>query len=378
MLGVRWITPVGANMKRWMLWVILTSLVVAAPVAAQEGESQSGLNSGGASAADGEAAGDSETDSDGEKSVDASVNAEEAKDEKLIPINASLNVNSSFGAATLLSNTEFTQTDYFRTGVNVGLSYNIIDELSVSTGIGYSKFLTDNGGRVFQREGRVSDVGLNFGWSGWTEENTGISISGGGGFNFPVSTVSRTVGLVVGTSAGLSLRRSFGGLNFSYSLGGGKDFHRFTSVTLPIDDLDVIARAGGEENVGAGLVALDGVLGEWSISNSFGLSFGFLDGFSASIGLSFIDFWTYDNGTITQDDEFVNPNAVVGRGHGQAMTGSMRLGYRIAPWLSASAAMVTNGAPLAADNRSLRFPFWDFENGQASRTSFSLGLGASY
>jgi hypothetical protein len=169
-------------------------------------------------------------------------------------------------------------------------------------------------------------------------------------------------------------------LNLNYSVGYSKNFHEYTSVVGDPNEIDILARNNGAENVSADLVATPGVLNSFSVSNSFGLGFGFLERFNAGLGLTFIDNWTYDNGTITTEDEFTAENAVVGRGHSQTMVGSLSLGYKPhgVDWLSTGVSATTAGAPLASDNKSFRFPWWDFENGIAARTSVSMRVSASY
>ncbi len=320
-----------------------------------------------------------EGEEEGEGDAEAVVEEEE---EAPFPVSGSVSVGGSFGAASVLSNSEFTQTDFFSSRVGLGLNYTVTEDISLSAGIGYSKFLTEDGS-VFQREGRLSDTDLGVGLPGWTdEEYTGISIAPGLGFSFPTSDLSIAEGKIMAVSADLSFSRSFGGLSLSYSFGASKNWHKFTSVVLDADELDVIARAGGVENVGSGLVAIDGVLPSFGFSHSFGANFGFLDDFSAGLSLSYFDDFSYDNGTILKDDEFT-PTILEEQGlditrRSQGVSGGLRLGYKINDWLSASASSSTSGSIFASDGKSIRFPFWDFENGISSRTRLSLGLSARY
>jgi hypothetical protein len=317
---------------------------------------------------------------------DATVSQDAAKDEPF-PLSVSVNAGLRSGAASFISDSEFTQTDYLLLSTGLGLGYQITDELSVSLGGGFSKYLSDNGGQNFQNEGRLQDMSLGLGYGPifQDEEYTGITLSGGIDFTIPVSDFSQAEGLYTSVSPSLSLSKSFGGLNLSYSLGFSKNFHEYTSATYPLDESQIIARSGGAENVKPGQVAIDGVLSEYSISNSFNLSYRFLEDFNARLGLTYGDSWTYDNGTITEADEFTNQYAVTGRGHAQSVGGSFGVGYNVPGVdslglqnLSLSLGSATGGAPLTADNKSLRFPFWDFESPQARYTSFSFGMAASF
>ncbi len=352
---------------RRLIWItLLGSLFVAGQASAQD---SAPITATGDVAEDGEVA----------EEVEADAEVAAVEEEKALPVGLSISTGGSFGAASLVSDSKFTQTDYFASNVSVGASYSPIDEITVGLGIGYSKYLTDDGS-VFIREGRLSDTSLSVGWAGWTEENTGLHFGVGGSATFPTSRASQFQRRYLGTGLSGSVSRGFGGLSLSYGLGYSKNFHEFTSVVVDPDELDILARNNGAENVTADLVAEGGVLGSFSVSNSFNMGFGFLERFNAGLGLTFIDSWTYDNGTITKRDEFTNENAVVGRGHSQVMVGSLSLGYRPhgVDWLSTGISATTAGPPLASDNKSFRFPWWDFENGIAARTSLSLRLSASY
>jgi hypothetical protein len=301
------------------------------------------------------------------------------------PITVSAGVSGTFGAATLISDSEFTQTDLFLLNTSLGLNYQYNDSLSFSAGTGFSQFLTRAGGQNSQFEGRLQDVSLSASlFPVFVEENTGIIVSGGLDLTLPTSDLSLAEGLYTQAGASLTFIRPFGGLILVWGLGYSKNFHEATSVVLDANELDVLARDGGAETLGAGRVAIDGVLPSFSVSNSFIFIYNFAGRYQLRASLAYIDAWTYDNGTITQDDEFVNENAVVGRGHSQTVSGGF--GFRALLWgdsffgrsLAASIGATTGGAPKTDDNNSFRFPFWDFENGIANRTRLNLGLSATF
>lgn len=301
------------------------------------------------------------------------------------PITTNVGVSSTFGAASLISNSEFTQTDYFLTSFSLGLNYQYNDQLSFSAGTGYSQYLTRGGGSNSQYEGRLQDTSLSVSlFPVFVEENTGIIASGGLGLTLPTSDLSLAQGLYTTVSPNLALIRPFGGMILVYSLGFNKNFHEATSQVLDSNELDVIARDGGAETLGAGRVAIDGVLPSFSVSNSFIFIYNFLEKFQFRTGITYIDSWTYDNGTITKDDEYVNENAVVGRGHSQTVAANF--GFRWLVWgdsffgrsVAARLQFNTAGAPKTSDNKSYRFPFWDFENGISNRTSINLGLSSTF
>jgi len=363
--------------------LLLAATAGATPPTAQQDGKLAQAQAEGAEATGGGSAdatgGDAEA-SDGDASASVSAEAGETPEEdKLVPFTTSISLGGGFGAATALAESEYTQTDYFESSVGLSLSYSPIEDLSLGASIGYSKFLTDNGGSVFQREGRLSDLSLSAGWPGWEEENTGIRISANASASLPTSDFSQFERRYLGVGAGVGLSKNFGGLGLSYNLGLRKNFHAYTSLVGDPNEIDLIARKDAAEVIGADLVALpEGVLSEWYIINSFSLGFAFLERYSAGLSLSYADVWSYDNGTISTNDEFVSPYAVVGRGHSQSVSGGLSLSASINDYVGVDVSVSTGGAPLTADNKALRFPFWDFENGQAARTSVGFGVNASY
>ena len=303
------------------------------------------------------------------------------------PLTFNGGVSGTFGAASLVAENPGTQTDYFLLSTSFGANYQFTDSLGLSVGSGYSQYLSEGGGINSQFEGRVQDTRLGLSlFPLYVEmETLGIIVSGGLGATLPTSTVSRAEGLIARVSPSVTLIKPFGGAVLVWSTSFTKNFHRFTSRALDINELDIIARDGGAEDLGQSLVAIDGVLPSFSWGNFFLLLYNIRGtGVQVRTSLSYSNTWTYDNGTITNDDEFTNPNAVPGRGHRQGVSGSFGMRYLLTGTsffgraLVASASVNTAGTPLTSNNRGTRFPFWDFENGIASRTSFNLGLSGTY
>ena len=301
------------------------------------------------------------------------------------PFFFSASVGNTFGVATLLADSEYTQTDYFLTNTSVSATYMLDDAISFSASGGVSKYLTSTGGINSQYEARFQDTSLSASiFPLFVERNTGIITTAGINLDLPTSDLSQAEGLYAAGSASFTALKPIGGMILVWSLGFAKNFHEYTSQTFDPTELDIIAREGGTEQLDARRVAVDGVLTSFSVSNTFLIIYNFLPKAQFRTSLTYSDGWTYDNGTITQEDEFTNPNAVTGRGHRQTTVGSFGLRYLILGQsffgrsLTVSTSVNTVGAPLTSDNSGLRFPFWDFENGQASRTTFNFGLSGTY
>jgi hypothetical protein len=298
----------------------------------------------------------------------------------------SAGLDGTFGAASLLADTPYTQTDYFLMSADLSANYQLTDEISLSAGTGWSKYLSQGGGANEQYESRLQDTSLSFSIFPIVSDETytGIIVTGGLSLRLPTSVFSQAEGLYTSISPSLTFIKPFGGAILVYSLGYNQNFHEYTSQTASASEFDLIARDGGVENLGADLVALDGVLPQFSIRNNFALLFNFAQVLQARVGFGFNDAWTYDNGTITQQDEFTSPYAVAGRGHRQNQSSSLGLRWLVTGdsffgrAVVASATMSNAASPLTDDNRGLRFPFWDFESPQATRTAFSFSVSGTY
>lgn len=316
-------------------------------------------------------AGDEATDED-----------EESEDDSLLPfgVSASIGTGTSLGA---ISRPDYQTSDGIRLSFGLGLSYPFDNGLRAGLNLGWSKFVTQNGGSVYQYEGRWSDASLSLAHgSVATIPGADINVSVNGSLSLPTSAFSRQSRLYTAARVGAGLSRSFGSFSTSYNFGVSKNFHRYTTTVQRLDnaaEADRFAREGGNERLAGDLVALEtGILPEWGISHSIGLSYRFDFGLSASLGWSFADSWSYADDSITADDEFTAPDAESGRGHSQSMSGSFGLGYSFLGNYSVSASLSTGGPPRTADNKRVRFPFFDTQSGNLQYTSIGLSLAGSW
>ena len=254
-----------------------------------------------------------------------------------------------------------------------------LDDFSVSLSFAFTQWLTQGGGANGPREARFQDIGLSLGWGGHSFEKTGIRLGGGLDFSFPTSVYSQTASTIVATGASLSLSKTFfERLSLSTYVAGGKTFHRFTSPVADISKIgedNVLFRAGGNEDLGSNLVAIGGLNTEYSLSTGISARVKIVEklSFSTSYGLG--NYWTYkaDN-----DDEFRNQNADSGRGFGQSISTRAALSYGFLDYFSLSGGISSAMAPKTSDNRSFRFPFWNTEGAASNQSSLYLTLSASY
>lgn len=323
-----------------------------------------------------------------DSNVAASAEAEAEEESKDWSISASLGMGIGQGTFVDVANdTEYADEvgpadnayDRWNMSFSLSPSYTIAEQFSVSTSVAWTQQLVAGGGINEPNELRFQDVGLDFGWAGHTFEAVPVSVDAGVSFAFPTSDTSQTSSLIVGTSVGGGLGyRLFDKVNLRYNLGIGKDFHEFTSPVIDEEEVgaeNLIWRAGGSERLSNGLVAIDGVNTEWSISNSVSASFPVWDKLRFSASYSFTTFWTYD---VLQKDEFSFEQAEEGRGVGQSTGTSLSLSYPFLDYFSASLGVRTSQQPKTADNRSFNFPFWNTNSAASNASQIRLGLSASY
>lgn len=318
----------------------------------------------------------------------SSVTVEESSDEAssgtlISPFSLGFGMTYSVGAGTIFRD-EATTTDYHLLTFSFSANYATpVPTLGVFLSWSLSKFLTDPGGSTYQREARAGDLTLGAAWGSffYDEKYTGLNFSANLALRFPTSEASRFTDLILGLPFGIGISRSFGNLNLRYSLGVSKNFHQYTSTVADLDsyEIQVIARDGGRENIGDALIALDtGLLGEWNLSNSLSLSYTWIPGLSSAIGFSIRNSWSYDNGTITEADQYTAEYAETGRGRVDIMTGTISTSYSFLEYFTTSIALSTSQMPFTADNESLRFPWLDLETGNFANTELSLSLDITY
>lgn len=356
------------------------------------------------------------------ESAAADVEAEEAAeaaeegDEDGKNWSASFSLGSSIGQGTFvnvdsdLSDPDCSTADQIETGCvgdasnafdranlsySLGGSYTLKDDFNFAASIALVQWLTAGGGRNAPNEVRWQDLGLSASYAGYTFETIGLNIAPSLSFTVPTSQASQFTSLVLGTSAGVSLSKTFfEKLSLSLGFSGGKDFHRFTSPVLTDlsdaeqaelrDDVkpeSVVYRSGGSEDLGRGLIAIDGVNTEYFFSGSLSASIPIYDKLRLAASYALSTFWSYsqdNDDEMTPDIEGVN----TGRGVGQITRTGVTLSYPVtiadAINLGLSAGISTGQYPKTSDNKSFRFPFWNFQGAASNGSALRFGVSASY
>ncbi len=324
-----------------------------------------------AAAADAKDASDDDDDDDDE-------DADEKDDDKSWTVGASASFDLGLGA--------FQKDKYakrirsrFAFKINGGYTIPVID-VDIHADTGFSQWMSKAGGSNGQYEFRWADSNIGLSRNIWSYKDGGFKVSFDADLSFalPTSTASINSKLYTTISPSLAASIKFHKLLFAYGIAYGHSFHKYTSITYDPSEVDVLSRSTGNELIGSHDIAIGGVLSEIELANEFALGYQFIPQLGLTIGFGFIDVWTYDNGTITKDDEFVNPNAKVGRGHSQLSQGSVMLIYNPHKWVTLQLAMVSTQPWKTADNKTLRFPWFDTVSPSKNYTKFIFAAAFQY
>ena len=299
-------------------------------------------------------------------------------DDKSWSVSASLGFDLGLGA--------FVKHDYakrirsrFKFAVTGSYTIPVID-VDVYAQTGFSQWMSKAGGTNGQYEFRWADSEIGFSRNIWSYKSGDFKFSFDGAlaFTLPTSTASINTKLYTTIAPSLALSFTLDKFTFAYAITYGHNFNKYTSTALDPSDVDVLSRSTGEELLGAHAVAIDGVLTEIELANQFAINYQFIKQFGMTVGLAFADGWTYDNGTITKDDEFVSPYAKVGRGHSQYSSGSLAFTYVPIKYVALALSMVSTQPWKTADNKTLRFPWFDTVSPAKNYTKFMFTASFTY
>lgn len=301
------------------------------------------------------------------------------EDDKSWGVSATIGFDLGLGA--------FTKNEYarkVRSRFTMGLEgyYTIpVIDVSIHLATGFSQWMSKAGGSNGKYEFRWADSSIGFSREIWHYKEGEFSVGFDAALDFaiPTSTASINTNLYTSIQPTLSASIKYSRLSLAYAITYSYNAHKYTSVTLDPDEVDVLSRSTGNEIIDSHNIAIGGVLAEHDLSNTFVLGIDCIKKMlSLSIGLAFSDSWSYDNGTNTSDDEFVGKYAKVGRGHSQYSQGSIALSYTPIQYVVLSLGMVSTQPWKTADNKTIRFPWFDTESPSKNYTKFLLSASFVY
>ena len=196
--------------------------------------------------------------------------------------------------------------------------------------------------------------------------------------DFPVSPKARFTDQIIGLRPGASATfKPMKWFSFTYYTGAIKSFNRFTHATVKVDDGVMLARPGGSESLGGGLIA-DGTTYniEWTWRNRFIADFTLPLDLSLSLDFIYDRSWGYQS---KPDDELTPEVGESGRPESDFTWNAVEVAWETpVPHMSLALGAATWQAPLTADNESVRFPFWDFVSPSSNRTTLYFDVAYTY
>lgn len=258
---------------------------------------------------------------------------------------------------------------------SVGAGYRL-DDFNLGIGLSASQWLTSGGGSLEPYEFRLHDVSLSAGWKGYNIEAIDTNISLSYGMSLPTSVYSRASNLILGNSLSLGVSRTFfEKLTLSYGLSGGWTPHTTSSPTV---DRKIAQIFREDDIVGNEVQVVGGVSTEFSLSNSLSASFPIWDKLSGSVSYAYSRYWSHYRDVDEEFNADFDGLQTGGRNTGDGVSGSASLSYPLGSYLSVSAGISTSQQPKTSDNKSFRFPWWNFSGAAANRSSVNFNLSGRY
>lgn len=192
----------------------------------------------------------------------------------------------------------------------------------------------------------------------------------------PTSYESQFRNLYLSAAAGFDLSRLIGPVFLTYTFRFNKNFNKYTVATVARDaDRPVMAaRSGGAEDLG-GSLATGSNNTSFSIYNSLMASVLITDEWTFTLQWAIANAWTYYVGP---DDLFKAPDAKAGRGQRDVMYGVVDVTYQPWPNFGFSLGLSTQQPVKTADNKTIRFPFWDIHTPGDNNSVIYFDVFATY
>ena len=310
---------------------------------------------------------------------------DEEKDDKSWHVFAEATFDLGLGAFT---KDEHARKIRSRFAFKFGASYKIpVIDVTIAAETGFSQWMSKGGSYAYgpangPYEFRWSDTTVGLSRDIWTytdkENKFNVGFLADLSFELPTSKASINENLYTTIMPTLGFTIGLADLSFLYTITYAHSFHEYTSTTYDPSEVDILSRSTGNEILDAHHVAAGGVLPEIALVHEFALSYKFIEQLSLAVGFGFGDIWSYDNGTITKDDEFVGMYSKVGRGHSQYSKGTLNLIYTPIPMLAFTLGMSSTQPWKTADNKTLRFPWFDTVSPSKNLTKFLFKIAFIY
>ena len=315
--------------------------------------------------------------------------AKKQKHSDTFPLTGSVSLNPSMSAGTLYAGPTA------RPGVDFSLGYSARLAFAPGFGLNASQFVTKSivtnadSGAARPYDTTAGDIVMGLQWSPRFADDKGVKkplmLPGGirVGTNVQmilgVSRSSRYVGRLGQIGPVVNLSRGFLGGKLSTVAGIAflKNINRAVGASVPVEDGTALARLNGPELLAGGFVLTGQNVTSHAVRYvlSANLDLGSRWSVSATY-LLFNNFRQFD----APDDQYTAKYGRVGRGRTDSQWGILGVNYNVdeAGHWSAALSGFTASAPFSADNKTLRFPFWDFRSPQDNLSAINASLSFAF
>jgi hypothetical protein len=287
------------------------------------------------------------------------------------PVTLNGKVETGLGQGSFVAN-PYARNPYFAWGASFVPAYYPIPALTLSVFAKISQEVTDSELDTEPQQVLFYDMQLRCRYALGQIPKLGIDMFAEARLYLPTSLVSRFETLVIAPLGRFSLIRAFGPVVLGYSFMFRKNLHRKQSPELENEDSIPSGYLRGvrpEDPRGPSQAPIGGNNVSFSLSNSFFVSYVPISRLSISLYYGISQAFTYR----TEDDQYTSQYAKE-RGQRDTGFGGLDVWFRLDKRFSFSAGMYTGASPKTDDNRSFRFPFYDFHSTALNLTTFYLDV----
>ncbi|MCA9580636.1 MAG: hypothetical protein KC416_02505 [Myxococcales bacterium] len=282
-------------------------------------------------------------------------------------------MTTEVGQGTFVSN-EYAANPYWAWNLGISPTYTFENGLRVSANVGLFQELTNSDGDTSNQRVLLSDVSLNTFYSVGRIPGIDVGVNVSGGLRFPTSLASQAQTLITSGRVGVGLNRGFGPVFVGYSGAFTKNFHRYESPVVDIEDQDsslCLARSSDNRTIDGTSCFVPGVANtNFSVSNTVFANVTIWESLSAGFAYGIINGFTYAS---FPKDEFSSPYATEGVGQRDFFFTNLSVNYSF-PHVFASIGIANSANFLDSENDSLRFPFWNFDGAANNLSTIYLSL----
>lgn len=368
-------------------WSQPAPVAPAAPAAAGSGSAETGSAGAGAAGADGAGTGTGASAATATASTEVVEKKEEASASSKFPISGDVRFDTMFSAGT------FAPGESRRSGFDTILGYRFAFALPAGFTLAASQLITKtivtnaDSGAVRPDDTTFGDLFLSASWAPRITKADGtkapyllpggVRIGLGLTFAVPNSRLSRFQGKYGALTPAISLSRPKlfdGRLSLSYSFAVVKNFNKYTNAVVSADEFPTLARPSGPELAGSDILT-SAANTSFSLRNMVAASVEITKSLEFSLTYLLFNGYRYYS---APDDQYTSVYAKSGRGRADSQWGIVALTYSFDKAWSLAAQAYTVSPPFSADNKTFRFPFYDFRSTADNYSSVGLELQRNF